>query len=504
MTVQTFKQFIGPSYVLQDPDSDFQDTENLYPEINEIGTAKNANIGSLINTPGLDYAVLPDEGPSGANRGSYLTSNGRSFRVIGDKLYELTGDVAPFDMQEWGTLSTDEGQVRFADSGNIMCLVDGPFGYGFNLSADPGPINTFYQITDENFVGATFVAFLSGYFIFNEPGTFTFYWSKPYLLEFNGLDFSGKGVASDPIVALAVYQQELQLYGSQTTESWQISSDLNGNETFVLMPGRVFQQGCAAPGSVTQNKDGVMFVAQDVTGLRSVVNHNGQYMTPMSTVAIDLVLQQMTADEINSIIGGAYYQAGHSFYEFNQGTERNWYFDQTVSTQLKQLTWHKRTWSDNGLRHRHRGNDFTTFKGYVIVGDWENSNVYYFNRQKQKDIDNYITRIRQACYIANSSAYVFHRLFQLDCTVGTGRISDDISVRNPRVMLDWSDDGGKTWSNKLSREVGAVGKYKTQVRWNRLGKARNRIYRITFTDPVEFKISGAFVDISTETTNQGK
>jgi hypothetical protein len=71
----------------------------------------------------------------------------------------------------------------------------------------------------------------------------------------------------------------------------------------------------------------------------------------------------------------------------------------------------------------------------------------------------------------------FDRL-DLDCATGVGA--------SPEVMLDWSDDGGATWSNERILTVGATGNYGARVRANRLGTCRNkgRRFRIAMTDGV--------------------
>jgi hypothetical protein len=58
-------------------------------------------------------------------------------------------------------------------------------------------------------------------------------------------------------------------------------------------------------------------------------------------------------------------------------------------------------------------------------------------------------------------------------------------------MLDWSDDGGHTWSAEHWRDIGAVGRYKDRVRWKQLGQSRDRVYRVTITDPVKRVILSA-------------
>ena len=58
-------------------------------------------------------------------------------------------------------------------------------------------------------------------------------------------------------------------------------------------------------------------------------------------------------------------------------------------------------------------------------------------------------------------------------------------------MLRWSNDGGFTWSNEYWRTLGAAGYTRNRAKWNRLGRARDRIYEVNFSDPTPRDIIGA-------------
>jgi hypothetical protein len=79
---------------------------------------------------------------------------------------------------------------------------------------------------------------------------------------------------------------------------------------------------------------------------------------------------------------------------------------------------------------------------------------------------------------------------QLDMETGVG----DSNTADPQVILQWSDDGGHTWSSEFWRSMGAIGQYGYRTLWRRLGmttKLRDRVYEISGTDPVRLYIMGA-------------
>jgi hypothetical protein len=61
-------------------------------------------------------------------------------------------------------------------------------------------------------------------------------------------------------------------------------------------------------------------------------------------------------------------------------------------------------------------------------------------------------------------------------------------------MLDWADDGGNDFGHEHWRSMGKVGEFKKRAIWNKLGKSRNRVYRVVITDPVEVKIINAHLE----------
>ncbi|HZW05394.1 MAG TPA: hypothetical protein VFF58_00670 [Candidatus Nitrosotalea sp.] len=72
-------------------------------------------------------------------------------------------------------------------------------------------------------------------------------------------------------------------------------------------------------------------------------------------------------------------------------------------------------------------------------------------------------------------------------------IPQGIVGRGPEVNLRWSNDGGHTWSNLYARDCGQAGAYTTRVIWNRLGRARDRVYEISMTDPAPWRIIDAYL-----------
>lgn len=105
--------------------------------------------------------------------------------------------------------------------------------------------------------------------------------------------------------------------------------------------------------------------------------------------------------------------------------------------------------------------------------------------------------IRQAPYVASdTNKWMFFRKLWVDMEVGVGLngLSTTTGV-SPKVILDWSDDGGNAWSNEIHCDLGKLGNRTARVIFRRLGRSRSRIFRVTVTDPVKRVFIAADVDV---------
>lgn len=68
--------------------------------------------------------------------------------------------------------------------------------------------------------------------------------------------------------------------------------------------------------------------------------------------------------------------------------------------------------------------------------------------------------------------------------------------QDPMMMLRLSNDGGKTWVCEMQRRAGRSGEYWRRVRWDRLGQARRRVFEVSVTDPIPWRLVGAYVKMT--------
>lgn len=74
-----------------------------------------------------------------------------------------------------------------------------------------------------------------------------------------------------------------------------------------------------------------------------------------------------------------------------------------------------------------------------------------------------------------------------------GLEADGETTRNPIIWLSWSNDGGHNWSNEVQMNLGQVGQYAYRCIARRLGRARDRVYQIRYSDTAPLRIVDAYL-----------
>ncbi len=465
--------FVGPAYTDRSVNVNAQRCVNLFPEINDAGGKNNV---VLYGTPGLELFVNVSANPV---RGMYAFKD-YLYVVSYNKFYEIRADGV---VTEKGTLSTTSGRVSMADNGNQLMIVDGAYGYIYDASN-----NTFQQIGDPDFPGANQVVFLDGYFIINKPNTGSFMISALYDgTSWNALDIATAEGDPDNLVALVNDHRQLWLFGKYSTEVFYNSG--NADFPFERISGVFIEWGCVAPWSVAKLDNSIFWLAQNKYGQGVVVRADGYQPRIISTRAIEYQIAQYST--ISDAFAFAYMDEGHAFYVLTFPTgNATWVYDAATGM------WHERSSYNVG---RWRVESYAYFNGFHMVGDFSNGNIYKMKMDVYSENGATIERIRTTRHIFDGDyVNVFHHRLQVDMETGVGLASGQGS--DPQAMLDWSDDGGHTWSSEVwggigSVPVGGTGEYKKRLVWRRLGRSRDRIYRLKITDPVKVVIIGASLEV---------
>lgn len=475
--------FVGPSYVAQSPYQDDQETINLYPEVDHnkdprsVLESPQRGVIALYPTPGL--VVRLAFAAAAVVRGLHPLPGGLLLlAVCGDTLYSVT---TAYVATAVGTLNTNSGLVTISDNGVAAMICDGPSRYFYTWST-----NTFAIDITGAFNGSNSADIVDNFLIYNDPNTQQWGCTNALSTTSSALNVASKDGSSDNLVALIVVNRQVFLMGELTYEVWTDAGLFPF--PFQRIPGTSKQHGCAVAATIARLGEGFAWLTNDTRGNATIAMMVGYEPLRISTHPVEYAIEHYST--IADAFAYSYQQAGHEFYVITFPTaDVTWCYD--LATQL----WHKRAWRDaHNVLHRHRSNCAASFNSEILVGDYQNGNLYSLSQTVYTDNGDIIPCIRRAPHITTDlNRQYFHDL-QIQFQPGVGLQSGQGS--DPQAMLTWSDDGGSTWSNQHWASIGKAGKYKNRAMWRRLGQARDRIFQVEVTDPVFRTIISANLNAS--------
>ncbi|MBL7545618.1 MAG: hypothetical protein JNL11_17495 [Bdellovibrionaceae bacterium] len=492
-----FKGFIGPSYKLDSVNVDCQRCVNLYPEIIESGTGKESEVAYYRTTPGLEELMDIGEGPLrlvhvDSPPKSIANPTNRTFVVSGSEVYKCIWNGTAWDVTKIGDLETSSGPVSAASSQidlGVTVFVDGVHSYLYWKYIDDGlPVENFDLFSVFGYVeveNAIQVIWLDGYFIYIQANSGSFFVSDWNSFNVDPLSFAVSEGDPDKVVAEIANYRDLIMFNERSTEVYVNTG--NADFPYDRVQGGFIETGCLASQSVAKIDGYVFWLGRDQFGQGKIYAIQGLSPQRISTHAIEQAIRKYANPQ--KATAYTYQQDGHSFYVINFA-EATWCYD--LSTRL----WHERAYTNNGQLQRHRAESvvFFPYLNLHFASDYESGQIYKLDPNVLTDDGQCITRMRIAPHISNSLKNVFYNSLQIDMETGVG-LNGIVQGHDPKVILQWSDDGGHTWSKEKYASIGKLGNYKTRAIFRRLGMARDLVFKMKITDPVKVNITGAQLEL---------
>jgi hypothetical protein len=445
-------QFAKQAYQARSPNISNERLLNLYLEVNPENSK---SLVTLYGTPALKQWSTIGNGPI---RGM-IQLNSRLMVVSGDKLYAVEYDGTSVEVGLIG----GSGNVHITENGTHVGIATNGPAYAANK-------DEIIELTESYFNGATYQ---DGYGIFTQAGDQKFYiTANDDMTSIDALDYSTADVLADDVVGCVSDHQELAIFKKHSIEFWYNTGD--SSFPFSRSSSGFMEKGCIASGSIAKAERCLFWLGDDL----SVYTAAGYQAREISTPAIYKLINEVSSPE--GAWAFTYKQEGHLFYVLN-------FSDLTLCYDLKTGLWHER--KSEGL-NRWRANCYSNAWGSNLVGDYSDGRIYTLDLDTYDDDGDIITRQAISPPLHGSGGRLaFHELY-IDMEGGgaplTGQGSD------PKAMLDWSDDGGHTWSNEIQSQMGKRGEYRHRLFWTRLGMAEQRCFRLTITDPVKVAIASAY------------
>jgi hypothetical protein len=468
-------------------------TQFRYSTENNQSTTQEA--GGQISTNG--DSDIPDA--TGGCRGLYTSSTAKVFGCYGGGVFEIFSDGSSelkFNIPQAST------RVSMTDNGLTLCLVDGTTMYlmDFDTENVTSPVLPFLNPIKVVYSNRRVVCINNDVTIDVIPNNSKYYWCEPVVVGANGIEvwddlsWASAESSADPIIAMEVVQGQLWFFGTRSYEVWDI--DENPDLPYRYVGGSSTEVGCRAVDSVFTIAGKVFWLGSSASGENIIFMSNGYGFQRISNHAIESWLNKLGSSNTDAV-GFAYQQEGHTFYclNFIAGNKTH-VFDLATSM------WHERATRDklSNVNNRWEVLFATSGFGLTLCGAVDIPRVFTLDMYRYYEWDGRpIVRMHQSPVLYADYKKLFHKEFQIDMATGVGTQQNTPVIsgiqnnqgEEPKIMLQFSDDSGYTWSSELWITLGKSGEYMTRARWRKLGSARFRVYRVVVSDPVQVTMIGA-------------
>jgi hypothetical protein len=313
------------------------------------------------------------------------------------------------------------------------------------------------------------VTFVDGYLVFSISDGRIFHTALNDATNVNALSFATAASRPDGLRRIVTHRGALIALGEASLEIWEDA----GTTPFAFAPIRAdIDIGCIAEHTIASVAGALIWV--DHNGV--VRQLTGSEPVRISTHALERAIANLTWDERRSLNAIYTHFNGHDFYAV---TSPYWTYEFDLATGL----WHER--ESDGLTHWFaRG--FASFNGNVVVGSSLDASLHALDEASQTESGvPYIFLAQSAPLHAFPNGLIIDQL-DVDIIPGVGITGSTKEAADPKLMLDWSDDGGRTWTGGRVASLGRVGERSAVASFHQLGATgrAGRTFRLSSSSPV--------------------
>jgi hypothetical protein len=391
------------------------------------------------------------------------------YTVAGNSFYRVSSSGV---LTEIGTVA-GAGRVDIGKNAAQVAILAEPDLWVYDGS-------TLIQVTDIDFTarGASRMAVMDNYGAFIEPNSGR--WFICDLADFtayDSLDFATAEGNSDKLLSIESNNRQFILFGEESIEMWDNTGAVGF--PFERNPNGYVESGCGAADSTCAVDNTVYWIDQDRLARRL----EGNVARRFSTEGVEQKWQDYST--VSDATGFPYVFDGHTFVVFTFPTAgATWVYD--INTQ----EWHER--QSYGYDHW-RASWAVKCYDKTFIGDTQSGNIGQLSATTYTEWGEPLLREATTAAITDNGRWMHHDRLEIDLDVGNAPLTGQGSA--PEIMLDVSDDGGVTFRARSNRSLGATGKYRTRVHWDRGGRSRERVSRFRMSDPLPFVITGGRTEV---------
>ena len=468
MTYQTVPiNITGPSYLSRSRPLSSQQTKNWYQQFNDSGKDKYV----LMPFPGLKLlgnALGIDRGLARMAEIVYQVKDTTLYEI--DKLgnHISRGDIPGI------------GRCIFANDGiNLFIVTDLKV---YQYSTDSLSIT---QVTDPEIDGAKSVDFINNQFLYTKD-KFTTVSDVGNGAEASGLNVIGEETLPDDLVRDFVFEEVIYRCGVRSVVGW-FNSGV-GSPPIEKLQGRIFNVGLAAINSIAETDEAFYWLGDDFAIYRA----SGGNKERISTDAISNEIQKYS--RVDDALGYTFTFEGQNFYAISFPTGNRTF---VLSESLGADGWFEiSSGTSDGV---YQGTSFIDAYNKILVADKDNGNIYELDLTTYQNNGEILQRTRvtqsvDATLIGGSKKdRIGMSTLTIEMETGVGVISGQGD--NPRIMIEHSDDGGRSWNSGSWARVGRLGEFVLLVEFDNLGTFYSRMFRISTSDPVNYSVYSASISL---------
>jgi hypothetical protein len=284
---------------------------------------------------------------------------------------------------------------------------------------------------------------------------------------------------------LAVYAYKDQLFSLNERSFTPYYNSGTGNPPYSVIQNSVQEIGIGAVHSLASNYRSFYFLGNDL----NVYRVGGLQPEPIGNPSIVNAIRGYT--DTSTAYGTAFSLNGQNFYMLTFPNEATWLYAEGIG-------WTSLAYGVEAAPHLIY--DYAYVYNKHIVQDRRNGNLYELDFETYDDNGDSIDRQRDTIKISGKELgfpgkEIFMESLELVVEPGVGLATGQGT--DPKVMMTYSDDGGRTWSPEQWVSFGTMGSftYHQNPRWYDLGSFYERQFRFRVSDPVKFVIISANADI---------
>ncbi len=452
------------SYKLDSLPASAQDLVNLYAEAVPPGGRSEVLVR---HTPGL-----ADWGTAGTGIVWAMTVfNGALHSISGGPTYAVYKHAIAGAGTDLGDLSSG-GSVPFsmAASSTELVIVAQPEGYVVDTAG------TITHITHADFPDVTSVCYINGYFIFSKKNSDLYLWSDPLdALTYDALNFASAETVPDGLLRVFEHHNELWLFCSRSIEVHRATGD--ADEPFARQSGGLIEVGTHSGDSVAKVGGAVFWLGND----NIVYRAEGYQPVRVSTHAIEKEIEAFGSIVALHAFGMSY--QGHEQYVLTIAGSPG----KTLVYDLTTGLWHKRSSADYsaGVPDEWTPKASIRWVEKCLVANGDGSgDILALDQSIATENGTAMKSIATLPPLWADTEWAFMDRLELEFEPGANASELDVD-------LQYSDDGGFTWSTAVGRSMGTSGARSKRVYWNRLGKFRQRVIRFVFDAGAVLALYGA-------------